>query len=133
MGLVMAFNDVAMELNVTGMDGAVCSLPVKECHDDKGHHDSKDHQGDDHHDDEDHEESGMRLVLHSDPTCHVFHLPSTGSGSTDSRCLFIYKICEDLILHTNLTSASCLSGECPREDNHTSSSSSEGPSSGEGE
>ena len=64
MGLVIAFNDVAMELNVTGMDGAVCSLPVKECHDE------------DHHDNEDHEESGMRLVLHSDPTCHIFHLPS---------------------------------------------------------
>ena len=79
MGLVIGFNDVAVELNVTGMDGAVCSLPVKECHDDKGHHDNDDHQGDDdevqdHHDNEDHEESGMRLVLHSDPTCNEISL-----------------------------------------------------------
>ena len=123
MGLVIAFNDVAMELNVTGLDGAVCSLPVEECHDE------------DHHDDEDHE-SGMRLasrytLIHMSCISLVLY---TGSGSaTDSQCLSIYKICEDLILHTNLTSASCLSRECLEDDNGTSSSSSEGPSSGEGE
>ena len=93
MGLVIAFNNVAIELNVTGLDGAVCSLPVEECHD-EDHHDNEDDHDDeveDHHDNEDHE-SGMRLSLHSDPhamhfTCplQIVALPLTASVSLSTR------------------------------------------------
>ena len=60
MQLVRAFNDVAEELNITGLDGELCSLPVPECEyhddDDEDHHGDEDHHDDDaaHHDDEDH-------------------------------------------------------------------------------
>ena len=43
--LLLAFNEVAQELNVTGVDGSICSLPVVECH----HHDNDDYV-EDHHD-----------------------------------------------------------------------------------
>ena len=43
--LLLAFNEVAQELNVTGVDGSICSLPVVECH----HHDNDD-DVEDHHD-----------------------------------------------------------------------------------
>ena len=51
MKLVVAFNEVAAELNVTGVDGELCSLPVPQCHhhaNDDDHH--EDDEGEDHHD-----------------------------------------------------------------------------------
>ena len=47
--LLLAFNEVAQELNVTGVDGSICSLPVVECH----HHDNDDDDEEDHHDNDD--------------------------------------------------------------------------------
>ena len=56
MQLVLAFNEVAEELNVTGLDGELCSLPVPKCdhHDDDQHDDGDE----DHHDDGDEDHHG---------------------------------------------------------------------------
>ena len=67
---------MAVELNVTGEDGHICSLPVPEC----DHHDNEEHheEEEDHHDDEEHheEEEG-----HHDDEEHHEEDKANGDGS----------------------------------------------------
>ena len=121
MQLLQAFNEVSLELNVTGEDGHICSLPVPECR----HHDGEEYE---HHDNDDNHRGDNEEHAHND-----------GSGSADSvngTCWDVYTVCEDLIIHTNLVSSSCLSEDCS-EDDHTNSTSTDGrgtrPSTAEGE
>ena len=133
--LVEAFNQVAAELNLTGLDGNICSLPVPEC---RHHDDDEEEEGDHHGDDKDRVESGrFREASSNTPTQSLLLIPHTGSGEGSSSgvvgCWSVLEFCHDLVVHSGLVPADCLSGECPEENDNSSSSSDDRPSAAEGE
>ena len=56
--LVESFNEVTIVLNITALDGQICSLPVPDCH----HHDDEDND-DDHHDDKENGQCVIKYIL----------------------------------------------------------------------
>lgn len=64
----------------------------------------------------------------------MYHSGSGGAmSSNNTECYTLYDVCVELILHTNLTSLSCLSGECINDTGvNDDSTSNDRPSSAEG-
>ena len=75
----------------------------------------------------------IKVTVTLPPPPILILLPATehgsGSGGEDGQCVSVFNVCRELLLHTNLTTLSCLSSEC-EDPTDTSTSSRTGKAEG---
>ena len=68
----------------------------------------------------------IKVTVTLPPPPILILLPATehgsGSGGEDGQCVSVFNVCSELLLHTNLTTLSCLSSKCENSTDGSTSS-----------